>query len=279
MTEPTPPINPAAASAAASAALEAAQTKFPNAPEVADNLVPLPGGLIEGEHEYTTAVVKELTGADEEAMARAAVGGNSMHFLSTLLECGTEKVGDADPEHTKELLKRLLVGDRDAILIGIRVATYGKELTVPAFVCPECSQVSEVTFSDITTDIETRKLDSPLDAEFELEISKDRTVTMRLPNAGDQAIVAENNKWTLPERNTRLIQLCVQHIKDNDTGRKQSMQGFPSMALALSLRDRRAILDAIAEREPGPRYNDIKITHDCGKEVSLALDLGDLFLA
>lgn len=279
MTEPTPAINPVTASAAAAVAFDNAQTKFPDAPEVADNLVELPGGLIEGDHTYTTAVVKELTGADEEAMARAAIGGNSIHFLNTLLECGTAKIGDAEPEKTKELLKRLLVGDRDAILLGIRVATYGKELKVPGFLCPECGQASDVEFSDITEDIDTRKLDSPLDANFELPISGGRTVTMRLPNAGDQAIIAENSKWTQPERNTRLIQLCVQHIKDDVTGRTQSMQGFPSLAQAMSLRDRRKILDAIAEREPGPRYNDIKITHDCGKEVSLVLDLGDLFLA
>jgi len=62
-------------------------------------------------------------------------------------------------------------------------------------------------------------------------------------------------------------------------GTVHSLAGEPSLALKMGIADRRTILNEIAKRSPGPRYNEITFTHaDCGKEVTLAIDLGDLFL-
>jgi hypothetical protein len=42
--------------------------------------------------------------------------------------------------------------------------------------------------------------------------------------------------------------------------------------------DRKRILDAIENKQPGPQYNEVKFTHDsCGKEVPLFISAGDLF--
>ena len=94
-------------------------------PEIPPNdLVDLPGGIIRADV-IRTAVVRELTGKDEEALARASQSLNPFHFVNTLLECGVVRFGQEDESETRQLLKEALIGDRDALILGIRRATYG----------------------------------------------------------------------------------------------------------------------------------------------------------
>jgi hypothetical protein len=65
-----------------------------------------------------TAEVRELTGADEEAIAKITDYGRS---LLAILERGTVKIGDKPA--TKEVLDKLLAGDRDYLLMKIRIVT------------------------------------------------------------------------------------------------------------------------------------------------------------
>ena len=57
------------------------------------------------------------------------------------------------------------------------------------------------------------------------------------------------------------------------------MAGHGSVTLNLSIPDRRAIIKALADKQPGPRLNEVKFTHQaCGNEVTLLIGIGDLFL-
>jgi hypothetical protein len=288
MTEATPAAflpataNPAAAAGAVAAAISSVSEKFPDPPETPSDIVPLPGGLLldkdmSTERVVSTAQVRELNGEDEEAMARALGSGNPFHFLTVLLERGTVRLGNEPEDTTKALLKRLLIGDRDALIIGIRVATYGNKLTVRNFVCPSCGNKSDVEF-ELDDDIETETLDNPRDAEFEVKLRKGAVAKVRLPDGNVQTALGES-KMNAAQRKTLLLQKCVESVTGAD-GRERRMIVNPNMALTMGLADRRAIEAEISKREPGPKYTAIKITDvDCGNEVSLAIDLGDLFLA
>jgi hypothetical protein len=184
------------------------------------DLVTLPGGLVKQGAVITTAVVRELTGIAEEALAKAgqsaAQTGNWAHFVSVLLEHGTARIGDANPKKTTSLLKDLLVGDRDQILLGIRQATYGDEVALPGWTCPGCSKQSDLTVS-LADDVEVVRLSNPQhETTFKVPLRKGRVATVRLATVHDELAAFERDGLTTPERDSVLLSRCVTAITEAD---------------------------------------------------------------
>lgn len=278
-------FSPQAAAAAAGAAMSAAQTQYPSEiPGIYDNLVRLPGGLNLGNDSYIwTAVIRELTGADEEKMARASQSGNMFHFLETLLACGTEQLGDKSPAETAQLLPKLLTGDRDMLALAIRTATYGPEFEVLDYMCPLCGGITaRITCSllpEPAGDVKLRTLDHPDDAVFDVPLRHGGIASVRLPNGEDQKYLADFLKVTGSERNSALLRRCVTRIHGTD-GLIRDIAAEPSVVLSMSAGDRKSILKELNDRQPGPQLmQGVRFTHiDCGKEVALPLTMGGLFL-
>jgi hypothetical protein len=270
--------DPATLNAAAKEALSKALPSVPDIPPPADNLVTLPGGLPYHDAVIRTAEVRELTGEHEELLAKSSQAKNPFHFINVLLESGVVRLGDLDSAETRKSLKNLLIGDRDQIIIGIRKATYGVTVEMPFWRCPECGETSEITF-ELDDDIEVRKLDNPLTgAEFDVKLRGDNTAHVRLPTGADQFSMWEDPNLTLPERNTILLTRCLQRVTSPD-GRDHTVLSAAD-ARALGMADRRTILQELADRQPGPRLDEVKLTHDlCGKEVPVGVGVGDLFRA
>lgn len=271
--------DPVGAAAAAQAIMDAGKEQFPkDPPKVEPNEVELPGGLIQGDSVIRTATVRELTGEDEEKLYKALGNkGTRLHFINTLLECGTEQIGE-EPA-TADLLKSLLIGDREQIILGIRRVTYGNEVTVIDYKCPECDSATPLITFEISEDIPVKRLGNPHEEiEFEVELRKGAVARVRLPNGNDQRVLLDHADATLAERNTLMLQQVMSSITEAN-GTIHSLAGEPSLALKMGIADRRKILNEIVERAPGPRYNDVEFVHDaCGKTVTLGIDLGDLFL-
>lgn len=247
-----------------------------DAPEVEAppaDLVKLPGGLVQGGKVRKSAVVRELNGSDEEALSRALQSGSVFHFMDVLIERGTVSVGDL--QATPEILKSLLIGDRDELALAIRIATYGDEMSIERWTCPACQKMSDISFS-LAEDVERKTLKAE-DGVFEVSLRKGATAKVRLPNGADQDALFEDDDWTTAQRNTILISRCVLSYTDPD-GQEFNMAAFPSMSLNFSIPDRQKIIREISERQPGPRYNEIGFTHqECKNEVVLALGVRDLF--
>ena len=76
--------------------------------------------------------MRELTGVDEEAMARVK---DITEIYDTVLGLGTTRIGEVDlaslplPER-QGLLQQLLLGERDMLFIGIVRMTYGDHKTM-----------------------------------------------------------------------------------------------------------------------------------------------------
>jgi hypothetical protein len=82
--------------------------------------------------------VYELTGDAEERLAKAKSSSDPMKFYNALLEEGVpEKIGGKDAD---EVLPEMLVGDREAVVLGIREATFGSASTEAEVFCPECGE-------------------------------------------------------------------------------------------------------------------------------------------
>jgi hypothetical protein len=219
------------------------------------------------------AEVRELTGADEEAITKARQGGVGK-FISTLLASGTVSVGGE--KTSPVLLSNLLLGDRDMLLLEIRRATYGDEIVWERFSCLHCGE--EFRLSVTLDEIPIRRLEDPSQRIFEVELRKGRKAFVRIPVGNDQdAILAIADRTTDSEQNTLLLSRCLISVVEAD-GSENAVTGNPEFARSLGIVDRQRILDAIENKQPGPQYNGVKFTHDsCGKEVPLFISAGDLF--
>jgi hypothetical protein len=236
------------------------KTRAPSESEIT-----LPGGHIDQDGQLiTTAEVKELTGADEEAVAKT---GSSGKALNVLIQRGLVKLGNKPA--TSSDLDTLLSGDRDAILLGIRRVTFGPtvELRVKCFSCAD----EHSTVIDLVDDVPVQSLENPIeDRRWEMD-TKLGKVVVALPNGITQRRLSENYDKTPAEINTLLLSGCI-----------VSLDGLPtagaSTALSLGMADRTKVIDEIIKRNPGPRLGEVKkACKACGEPIDLPLSLLDLF--
>jgi len=222
----------------------------------------LPGGYFDPvEGQITTAEVRELTGADEEAVSKLNDIGKS---LLLILDRATLKLGSITPE--EGMLDALLSGDREMILLKIRMMTFGSDVSFTSK-CPSCGE-SQSWEIDLVDDVPIRKLKGS--AQFTLQC-KAGTVEVSLPTGATQKEIIYSTNKTSAEIDTIILRSCV-----------KSINGMPVLGLetvrALGLKDRRIILQEISNRNPGPQLGDIKkACNACGTEVPLPLTLAELF--
>lgn len=232
------------------------------APPVSE--VNLPGGFIDKNGMLVKyAEIRELNGADEEAIAKA---GNPARRLYTVLQRGLVALGDN--KATQADLDSLLAGDRDAILLGIRIATFGNDLKVPAHCSCGAQQELEL---DLEKDVEVKELDNPVqDRVFSVE-TKAGTVKLCLPNGVTQKKLMDATDASTAEIVTLILSGCVVSVNDS-----------PSMgratALSFGIKDREVLISEILDRSPGPRLGEVsKACKACGKELTISLSLAEMF--
>lgn len=238
-------------------------------PSLPDTNIELPGGFYDPLEDtlVTTAEVKELTGADEEDIVRITETGKA---LMAILQKGTVSVGGKPAD--KDTLELLLAGDREALLLGIRCATFGTEIELTDVVCSRCPELQTMTI-DLKKDVKTQVLEDRInDRTFVLDLKVGKVkVTLPTGNTQNKLVNAPNKNNA--ELDTLLLSNCVLEIND--------VQIFGQAPIRnLGIQDRRTILEEIAKRNPGPLLNEVKkACNTCGQEVELPLTLADLFRA
>lgn len=230
-----------------------------------ENEVRLPGGLVLPDGTVRKdARVRELNGEDEEALAKAS--GNLLRFTRTLLGAVEEVGGETA---TKEIIRDLLVGDREALVLGIRRATFGNDVTFEQFRCPGCGDSLDITV-DLAT-LDTKELEDPSKREFEVAL-RSGVAIVRLATGADQEAVMDMGNATGAEENTLLLSRCVISID----GKKVNNAREPVKQLGLA--DRKTLLTFLSETQPGPRYDEVKSTHEeCETTFPIYLAVDDLF--
>ena len=230
-----------------------------------DNTVDLPGGYITLEGEVIrTAEVRELNGRDEEAISRASTVGR---MLNLILSRGVVSIGGKKVD--EGILDNLFSGDRDALMLGIYKATFGTPAELGAY-CSGCDDFKEIGV-DFDTDITTKVLADPIaDRQFTVQ-GKSHEYTMVLPNGLVQKELNSANDKTLAELGSILLKETVVAIDGDTVYNKNVIEN-------IGIKDRRLLTEAIAERNPGPRFDDIKVVcPDCESEVVVPSSLGGLF--
>jgi len=235
-------------------------TRAPSESEVS-----LPGGFIDLDGELVrTAEVRELTGADEESIAKAGSTGKAFDIL---LNKGLLRLGVKDVVKTD--IDTLLSGDRDAILIGIRRVTFGN--TLPVLVrCQSCNDEHKVEV-DLLKDVPVVELKDPVEDRAWTIETKKGLVKVALPNGIVQRKLMENLDKTSSEMNTILLSGCIVSVDG-------SPSAGASTALSLGMADRAKVIGEIISRTPGPRLGEVKkICKACGESMDIPLSLADLF--
>ncbi len=269
--------NPQAAKEALSAVDKAVKSPLPDPELPPDDRVELPGGFVHKGKLIRHAIVRELTGEDEETLARAIRNPNPFHFYGTLLRCGTARLGELSPEESQQVLPDLLMGDCDEIILGIRAATYGDDVEVLGWTCPACARkIDKLEFS-LTEDVKRVKLKDTADASFDMKLRKGASAKARLASLTTMMAVHEMPDLLTPQRDDILLSKAVDTYTDAQ-GQSHIIALAPSVVRKMSPPDRRKVLAELSKRQPGPRYNEITFKHDeCGEEVTLALGITDLF--
>jgi hypothetical protein len=262
--------NPMGALAALSeAGIDQTGEEIPLIEDPSDDTVNLPGGLVVEGKTHRRATVRELNGEDEEFLARALAANDFFRYQQVLLEKGVTHLGPH--QATPELLDSLIVGDRDTLVLGVRIATYGPTLDLDV-TCEHCAVESKIRI-DFQEEVPIKPLNFAIETPHQMvDFRKGGYAMVRLATGADQRYLTTlgENK-TRAEINSALLARTVQEINGKPVNGKADI-------LALGMGARSDIVDWMAESQPGPEYAKVKFTCTiCGKETPLGLTTGDMF--
>ena len=151
---------------------------------LSENTVSLPGGLmLQHEQLLSTACLRPLSGREEEWLARHRSSPGAVR-VSWLLNSCLLMLGDR--QVSRDIVQRLLVADRDYLVLQLRRLTFGDRVqaVVP---CQKCGQKMDIDFhlNDVPVEYRPQRVSA-----YTVELSG-RVIRFRLPSGGDQEAVLE----------------------------------------------------------------------------------------
>jgi hypothetical protein len=235
-----------------------------------DCTVDLPLGVAYGGARQRMAIVRELTGADEEALAKIK---RPEEVFDAVLTHGVERIGAlmltqvawAERQH---YLRSLLIGERDILFVNIARVTYGDDKRYPEVVCDLCQRKQDVLLK-ISEEFKPKEVD--FDSPCEYTTSRGLRLEYKLATGADQLEALSGESPNPAEINTRMLAQCIKTI---DGGMVVDPINF---ARSLSIRDRGALLNVLVDRQPSVDLTVKYKCFGCNEERSLALGWLDLF--
>jgi T4 bacteriophage base plate protein len=149
---------------------------------LAENSFPLLGGLmIQPNQVLNKASLRPLSGHEELWLARHPTMPSAARVTWLLNACLLSL--DDHPANI-DLVRRLLVADRDYLILQLRRLTLGEDVHA-VITCPACHSKMDVSFRIDDVPMEARPQAA---SSYTFELS-DRTVSFHLPTGGDQEAV------------------------------------------------------------------------------------------
>lgn len=253
---------------------EAIQDKVPEIAPPESNDVRLIRGLIDPESGdwQTVAVVRELNGEDEEYLARIEAKQDVTYaeYMSALLRRATVSIGSLNIQSNPNVLDNLIIGDRDALFIGIIKCTYGPERTFQTR-CTACEQPNDVTIN-LDEDFAYDKPEVDIQKPIQVTLKNGSVVSLRLPTGADSAYVAK--KATSPAHQTTLmLSKCSVWSDDN---RPSNLEEW---ARNLSVSDRNTLVRTITDLNVGPKIGEVNVQcAHCQENIRIMIDWISLLL-
>ena len=238
-----------------------------------DGNVELPRGLHYNGTWQRKAFVRELTGVDEEALARVR---EVFDTYDTVLSLGTVRIGELDlaslslPERQGHL-QQLLLGERDQLYIAIVQATYGDRKTL-RYRCQNeaCGEEQDLILT-LSEDFKPKVIEDIDRTEFEYTTSKGDVIAYRAAVGSDQYEILKRRNATMAEQNSTMLSRCIRSVNGN-------IVVDPLLyARQLSMPDRHALLTLLVERQPSVDMNVTIECIACREEQVIPLGWGDIF--
>lgn len=221
----------------------------------------LPNGYWEGGAHWREAQLRELTGEDHVFLMEECQGLLPAHWVTEALARCVTKLGPN--EATREAVRSLTVGDREALLLHLRRLTLGDRLTcILTCPLPECREKLELEIN--VADI-LQPLERAMVQEHELTISREdggsTIVRFRLAVGADQEAVASLALTDVAAAADWLLRRCVLSVSEDG----KLADELPA-SLGERLPDRMADLDRQAE------INLMATCEACGGSFSVVFD-------
>lgn len=230
----------------------------------------LPGGFYDFDGEVSrTAIVRELTGRDEEAIGREArkAADNKSYgkILVALLDRGVVQIGDE--ENTSEALDMIYMADWDALLLGVYTVTFGEDIQW-TFLCPNCAEVSQSSIN-LNTDVDVKGLDSENRVFMVQGRRTEYKVALPTGETARKALITDFK--SAADFNTCLLSGSLMEIGGTPVMGEEQVRDMP-------LGDRRKIQAEIQDRTPVVKLEAVRTTCTaCEEEVDIPIPLAALF--
>jgi hypothetical protein len=254
------------------AAKEAMAGPTPLMPGASDNRLTLPRGLYHGGTFKKEVYFREITGADEEALAKCK---DALDYYDTVLALGVERVEDFDLSELPlseriGVLRGLLMGERDMVFLGATRATFGDTRTI-SFACSFCQEPQDMELI-LSEDLKPQEIPSDLSLDtFDFTTSKGDSLIVRPVTGDDQKEAFARKGATVVEQNTIILSRCI--VKLNGGLVPDPM----AYARSLSIKDRTTLLAEMAKRQPSIDLGVTTTCAACNQPQTLTLGWGDIF--
>jgi hypothetical protein len=238
----------------------------------------LPGGYVDDRGVlHREAELAPLSGREEELLAERRSSGSAALVTVILSRC-VRRLGNISPVSAK-LARRLLVADRQYLLLRLRAITLGDQVQATAR-CPwaECGQKVDIDFSLQDIPIKESQTNGPF---YTMQLSPEaalkdnagegyRAITFRLPNGEDQEVVSPLLADGEAQAFAILLGRCIQRIGPWD---------HPSESL---IRRLSPLAQQEIEREMEAVAPKVELTMEaqcpeCGRDFAVPFDLQEFF--
>lgn len=238
----------------------------------------LPGGYVDDGGEIHNEVeLCPLTGQEEELLVHKK-NTSSAPLISVVLCRCIKRIGTMD-NITESITRRLLVADRQYLILKLREITFGDHVqAIIRCPWPDCGQKVDVDFS--TNDIPViNSNEKGLDHAMELSEEaawKDsqggsyRDIRFRLPNGGDQEIISPIIRKNEAKALSVLLERCIQAIGPLTKPGEKEISRF-------SPRARMEIEEKMQSAAPKVELTMEANCPECAREFGIPFDLQEFF--
>lgn len=247
----------------------------PRMPAAPDLSIKLPRGIYDQSRRIflTEGYVRELTGQDEEALAKLRTPAE---WFDGVVALGIDRMGDIDFnqlsfEQAKSLTGTLLPGEDMMVYLKVVTATFGPDRDIK-YLCQNARCGREIETSlHIPTDFPVSIPEGDYLPTYDFPTSRGK-VTYRLVTSADEAELLARSTETTTSAEMTSAALVKSIIAVNGLP-PQDPDGF---VRSLSIRDRQALLEVIASRQPKIDMS-LSIECVCGFHNRFLLALPELF--